>query len=680
MDPASLAFGVVSLVMQLMQTTTAIKNLIADYKSAARDLAVLSDKLDDIEAVCQSLEVVLSNFDEIRNPSEATLLNKLYKTIGDCRDKVSLTYDAVHKVTARRKNGRPSLATVGSLFLQHRTQIRQCNDDLDRSLSSLQLHMTTNIFAANMRPLGLPDKGYPSASTPSSEGGRSNETVSVPHRNRKFSSCKGNSDTRTTHWRWSWSTLGYLQTKKTLEKTPGFSETDSQKTEQDLSILAAVPMWNLYVKLSVRRGSLSPLSVSLHFPHIIDFAPGSSEIGDQLADALFYDDVGMVRDYFCEGLITPYSTVTWSLGLPADDETTFYGYSVLYCANNICRFLVDQTRDSLQRTPGHISLRPPLLHFDASFGLKQLTFDYVDLRGDSLTHDEFSTLLNNVSSAHDVKTYVDYCKQRLANQWEPFNLCVYSYVVCEFEELYSPRGNGLLNDWTLVLADILLSGVDVHTTTWLGKKSEERQGLSAFHRILSQASSTQEALEQCSLWLDLLERVGVDIEEYLDIEINHCTTTWHQKRTEKAAPRKILTIQEYRGRRMPCWVKIIDDTCPVRELLLEFPHFLDSGLRGVTLRTCTEYPLHRAWRECAAEIYPDGSPSWPFSCPVEQLTMGGLLGYEGADVHFQLYDDLELACYRKQHRFKRKQRRKLHKLHKLPKKRCLDRMPGAWVD
>ncbi|RSL87857.1 hypothetical protein CEP52_015420 [Fusarium oligoseptatum] len=325
MDPASLAFGVVSLAMQLMQTTTAIKKLIADYKSAARDLAVLSDKLDDIEAVCHSLEVVLASFDEIRNPWEATLLNKLYKTIGDCRDNVSLTYDAVHKVTARRKNGRPSLATVGSLFLQHRAQIRQCNDDLDRSLSSLQLHMTTNILVTNMRPLVLPSQGHPPVSTLALEEGRSNETVSVPHRNRKFSSCKGNSDTRTTHWRWSWSTLGYLQTKKTLKKTPGFSETDSQKTEQDLSILAAVPMWKLYVKLSIRRGSLSPLSVSLHFPHIIDFAPGSSEIGDQLADALFYDDVGMVRDYFCEGLITPYSTVTWSIGLFTDDETTFYG-------------------------------------------------------------------------------------------------------------------------------------------------------------------------------------------------------------------------------------------------------------------------------------------------------------------------------------------------------------------
>ncbi|KAM0421020.1 hypothetical protein ACHAPT_011264 [Fusarium lateritium] len=142
MDPASLAFGVVSLAMQLMQTTTAIKKLIADYKSAAKGLTALSDKLDDIEAVCHSLEVVL---DQLRNPWEATLLSKLHKSIGDCRSKVSAVYDVVRKVAARHKHGRTPVSAVGALFLQHRVQIRQCNDDLDRSLASLQLHMTTNI-------------------------------------------------------------------------------------------------------------------------------------------------------------------------------------------------------------------------------------------------------------------------------------------------------------------------------------------------------------------------------------------------------------------------------------------------------------------------------------------------------------------------------------------------------
>ncbi|RSL50311.1 hypothetical protein CEP54_011999 [Fusarium duplospermum] len=694
MDPASLAFGVVSLAMQLMQTTTAIKKLIADYKSASKDLAALSDKLDDIEAVCHSLEVVLANFDEIRNPWEATLLNKLYKAIGDCRDKVSLAYDAIHKVTARHKNGRPSLATVGSLFLQHRTQIRQCNDDLDRSLSSLQLHMTTNILAANMRPLGLPGKGHSLISAPSVVESLSEETVSVPYRNRMFSSYKDNSDTHATQWRWGWSTVAYLQTKRKVKTTHGLNENDSQKTEQDLSFLAAVPMLKLYVKLSVRRGSLSPLSVSLHFPHVIDFAPGSSEIGDQLAGALLHDNVYVVRDYFRKGLLTPYSTVTWSKWHHADDETTFYGYSILYSANNICRFLVEQTHDSLQgfvwiyrianhqvnerRTSCHISPKPPLLDCNSSFGLKQLAFDYVDLRGDSLTYGEFSTLLNEISSAHDVKTFVDYCKPRLSNQWGPFNLCVYSYLVSAFELWNSLQRYDLLDDWTPVLADILSNGIDIHTTIWLNEPLlESRGGLSAVHRIISTAGSPQMALERCSLWLDLLKRVGVDIDQYLDVEINHCVATWDQKGADRHTEfRKILTIQEYGGRRVPCWAQDIDNTCPVRELLLEFPHFQKLELYRVQLECSSVPELHRAWKDPAAQICWDGSPLWLFYPRVERTSMDGFRGSWQSEATKRQVAGLDRACFLRESRFERRQMRKLRKTGQ----KCSNSMPGAWVD
>lgn len=176
-----------------------------------------------------------------------------------------------------------------------------------------------------MRPSALPSKGHALISAPSVVEGRSEERVSVSHRNRIFSSYKDNSDTHVTRWRRGWSTLGYLQTKQTLKTTPRSSETDSPKTDQDLSFLAAIPMLKLYVKLSVRRGSLSPLSISLHFPHVIDLAPGASEMGDRLVVALLYDDAKTVRDYFCKGLLTSFSTVTWSSWENADDETTFYG-------------------------------------------------------------------------------------------------------------------------------------------------------------------------------------------------------------------------------------------------------------------------------------------------------------------------------------------------------------------
>ncbi|EEU35645.1 uncharacterized protein NECHADRAFT_86862 [Fusarium vanettenii 77-13-4] len=593
MDPASLAFGVVSLAMQLMQTTTAIKKLITDYKSAAKDLAVLSDKLDDIEAVCRSLEVVLANFDAIRNPWETTLLNKLYKAISDCRDKVSLAYDAVHKVTARRKNGRASLATVGSLVLQHRARIRQCNDDLDRSLSSLQLHMTTNLLAANMRPSVLPRRGHVLISAPSVVEGQSTETVSVTNRNRTFSSYKDSSDTLITQWRWGWSALGYLQTTRTLKTTTGFSETDSLKTDEDLSFLIGVPILKLYLKLSVRRGSLSPLSASLHFPHVIDTAPGSSEIGDRLVSALFYDDAEAVRDYFCKGLLTPFSTMAWSLYRDADDETTFYG-----------------VRETLEVMSANSWLNNFQIRCKASFGLKQLLFDYIDMRGDSLTPLEVLRALNELRSARDLKIFVEYCKQRFSDDWWPFNLRLYSYLVGMFELSYSMRPCDLLDDWAPVLADVLSNGVDIHTSTWLDKPLTGRhEGFSAVHRIISNAESPQMALERCSLWLNLLEQVGVDIEEYLDVEINHCIATWDQKSTENGTEfRKIFTVQEYGGRRMPCWIQEIDGACPIRELLLEFPHFQKRDtMYRFDLDTSTTSELHRAWKDPMTQKCLDGS-------------------------------------------------------------------------
>ncbi|KAJ4175992.1 hypothetical protein NW767_015597 [Fusarium falciforme] len=146
MDPASLAFGVVSLAMQLVQTTSAIRKLIGAYKSAAKELTAMSDKLDDIETICHSLEIILDNFEAAPRSWETSLLLKLHKTIDGCRGKASQIHDVIIKVVSRHNERRNPLNTLGALFLQHRDQLRQCNDELDQSLRSLQLHMTTNIL------------------------------------------------------------------------------------------------------------------------------------------------------------------------------------------------------------------------------------------------------------------------------------------------------------------------------------------------------------------------------------------------------------------------------------------------------------------------------------------------------------------------------------------------------
>lgn len=146
MDPASLSFGILSLAMQLVQTAKAVKEYIAAYKSAAKELESLADKLDDIETICCSLEVILSDGTRRFNTLEVNLLQKLRRIIQQCLSKVSDIHKILNSISRMQKNTRNPLKTVGALFLRYKDQIRLATNGLDRCLSSLQLHMTANIL------------------------------------------------------------------------------------------------------------------------------------------------------------------------------------------------------------------------------------------------------------------------------------------------------------------------------------------------------------------------------------------------------------------------------------------------------------------------------------------------------------------------------------------------------
>lgn len=364
-------------------------------------------------------------------------------------------------------------------------------------------------------------------------------------------------------------------------------------------------------------------------------------------------------------------------------------------ANVVCQFLVEQLPYSLRRfvailcstshqadryrTSSHISPNPPFIVGGVNYGLKRLAFDYVDLRGDSLTTVEMFVMLNNISSpACDVKTYVDYFKQRLPDNWKEFCLCLYSYLVRAFELSYDLRRYDIMDDWAPILADVLSSGVDIHTTTGLDKPvSGKHEELSAVHRILASAGSPQMALERCRHWLDLLERVGVDIEQYLDVEIEHLTTTWDQKvRVKDTEFRKIFAIQEFGGRRVPCWIQEIDDTCRVRELLLEFPHFQMDEVYSFRMKRSDAPEAHRAWKDPMIQLCLDGSPTWPFYHPGDWAVMHHFRRLWHPKVTKRQIAGFDRARDLMESRFNKKQMRKLRKTGK----RCPDRMPGAWVD
>ncbi|KAF4344243.1 hypothetical protein FBEOM_1837 [Fusarium beomiforme] len=102
MEPASLSFGIVSLAMQLVQTAKAVKEYISAYKSASKELQSLVDKLDDIEAICCSLEIVLTDVETpTLKPTEVTLLKKLRRIIQQCLFKVSDIHNILDAISKR---------------------------------------------------------------------------------------------------------------------------------------------------------------------------------------------------------------------------------------------------------------------------------------------------------------------------------------------------------------------------------------------------------------------------------------------------------------------------------------------------------------------------------------------------------------------------------------------------
>jgi hypothetical protein len=139
MDPASLVIGIASLSGQLKKMITTINELVAAYRSAAKELDDLCLKLDDIETICESLGMALSQAgSSTQIPGQSRLLNKLHRSIKDCYDKVSIVHQVIQRISAKIEKGHNPLKSMGFLFLQHRRQLASCVDGLDKSCSSLQ--------------------------------------------------------------------------------------------------------------------------------------------------------------------------------------------------------------------------------------------------------------------------------------------------------------------------------------------------------------------------------------------------------------------------------------------------------------------------------------------------------------------------------------------------------------
>ncbi|RSL71171.1 hypothetical protein CEP54_001488 [Fusarium duplospermum] len=691
MEPVSLAFGVVSLGMQLVQTAAAIRERIDAYKSAAKELSTLSDKLDDIEAICYSLEAAFSCYEQAPKPWDAMLLKKLHRIMSDCRDKISRLYDVINKITSSQSNRHIPLNTTGARYLQYRSTIRKCNDELDQSLTSLHLHMTTNILVMNLRPLP-PTRGSLSlnvTTTTQVEADMKNSVNSAVVRYRKS---RARQDVQTQTWDLSYSSLYRLE--RTRVRKVKQSKSSPATVQEETSFLIGSPLLGLYAKLSLQRGSLSPLSFSLRFPHILTFETDSWFFTD-IARAFRMDDVEELRNIFYQYSITPATSLALA-DSPSNKADTLLGVAIVNKSTRIHDFLIDQC-PSLLQTQQHLPIDYGMLYGPSR---SESNLDdicaresaYINMRGDALEPREFYALLQGWSSLTHIGFLVDACKQHLLEEWEPFNRYLWKHIYECFRRICNISINdmqGVDMDTMGGLADLtrraISDGLDVHcgipyfALPYLPKES-------ALQRLVNFGTDEDNTLFFCYQWVEMLHQAGVDVDIYLEREIPAISMAWSPGRWEDTYLRE-LKVEKYMGRNLPTLVTSFATTA-APELFSEFPHLVSWGSFGYIIpgkeRPGDIYLMsdgpkpHQGWKQL---LWVAGGIVRP---PLERWSLNWHLPPRPLDEEGRkMVEGLAYACDLMESRFERKRLKKLRKaghMREFAPLRFKERIPGTWVE
>lgn len=316
MDPASLALAVVGLGLQLVQMTTSIREKINAYKSAAQELSSLSEKLENIEVIFHSLEVAFNGYEESSRPWDVVLLRQLYKIMRDCSDKVLRLHDMINMIFASQTRRIKPLGALGALFLQHRGALRKCSNELDQSLASLHSNMTGNILlvwcplwkyidlmilsvmlmtSPKRKPNSNPTLTIHASSEENTTESTPARQITQPRRNRNIP------DMEVKSWRHSWGSVYYLEHVTKRKKS---SNQSTNAAQEESTLLISSPLLRLYIKFSIQRGYLSPLTVSIQFPHVVvleDF----EDISAKLRRILERGDIVPFQALLAEGPLTP---------------------------------------------------------------------------------------------------------------------------------------------------------------------------------------------------------------------------------------------------------------------------------------------------------------------------------------------------------------------------------------
>jgi hypothetical protein len=98
-------------------------------------------------------------------------------------------------------------------------------------------------------------------------------------------------------------------------------------TQNDSTYTLGSSLFNIYVKLSVRRGSLAPLCVSLQIPRVIPIYQKRTDLGKEVGTAFRNDDLKSVQRLFNKGILTAATVVAWYDYEP-ENEVSLFGVSL----------------------------------------------------------------------------------------------------------------------------------------------------------------------------------------------------------------------------------------------------------------------------------------------------------------------------------------------------------------
>ena len=105
MDPASLTFGVVGLVVTALAATRSLKTLIGDVRDAPAALSSLSNDTQALAAALEALQVIIHEGQTRFTPAQARLVTLLKAPLENCNSAVQDIHTVLRPFFSETKEG-----------------------------------------------------------------------------------------------------------------------------------------------------------------------------------------------------------------------------------------------------------------------------------------------------------------------------------------------------------------------------------------------------------------------------------------------------------------------------------------------------------------------------------------------------------------------------------------------